>query len=120
MQGTLPVPRDSHSCTTVGDRLFIFGGTDGNVPLKDLHILDTCESFLHFHFHLFNVELHKLISVYSFVYVRLFYNIVSHKYMDGTICKRGGTGSTRRPQCCTYWETTFYLWGMWEVFRYSC
>nr|XP_043615824.1 rab9 effector protein with kelch motifs [Erigeron canadensis] len=41
MQGTLPVPRDSHSCTTVGDKLFVFGGTDGNVPLKDLHILDT-------------------------------------------------------------------------------
>lgn len=43
MQGTLPVPRDSHSCTTVGDKLFVFGGTDGNIPLKDLHILDTCE-----------------------------------------------------------------------------
>ncbi|XP_024970653.1 rab9 effector protein with kelch motifs-like isoform X3 [Cynara cardunculus var. scolymus] len=41
MQGTLPVPRDSHSCTTVGDKLFVFGGTDGNIPLKDLHILDT-------------------------------------------------------------------------------
>lgn len=41
MKGTLPVPRDSHSCTTVGDKLFVFGGTDGNVPLKDLHILDT-------------------------------------------------------------------------------
>ncbi|PWA99830.1 galactose oxidase/kelch, beta-propeller [Artemisia annua] len=41
MQGTLPVPRDSHSCTTVGDKLFVFGGTDGSVALKDLHILDT-------------------------------------------------------------------------------
>ncbi|KAF5792633.1 putative galactose oxidase/kelch, beta-propeller, kelch-type beta propeller [Helianthus annuus] len=41
MQGTLPVPRDSHSCTTVGDKLFVFGGTDGNISLKDLHVLDT-------------------------------------------------------------------------------
>lgn len=41
IHGTLPVPRDSHSCTTVGDKLFVFGGTDGNIPLKDLHILDT-------------------------------------------------------------------------------
>ncbi|KAD2805962.1 hypothetical protein R6Q59_027963 [Mikania micrantha] len=41
MQGTLPVPRDSHSCTTVGDKLFVFGGTDGNIPLNDLHILET-------------------------------------------------------------------------------
>ncbi|XP_076902562.1 uncharacterized protein LOC143557357 [Bidens hawaiensis] len=41
MQGALPVPRDSHSCTAIGDKLFVFGGTDGNVPLKDLHILET-------------------------------------------------------------------------------
>ncbi|XP_065879355.1 uncharacterized protein [Euphorbia lathyris] len=37
----LPTPRDSHSCTTVGDSLFVFGGTDGMNPLKDLHILNT-------------------------------------------------------------------------------
>lgn len=41
MKGTLPVPRDSHSCTTVGDNLFVFGGTDGSRPLNDLYILDT-------------------------------------------------------------------------------
>ncbi|XVF49936.1 hypothetical protein PTKIN_Ptkin04bG0056400 [Pterospermum kingtungense] len=41
MKGTPPTPRDSHSCTTVGDNLFVFGGTDGLNPLKDLHILDT-------------------------------------------------------------------------------
>ncbi|KAI3785649.1 hypothetical protein L1987_44773 [Smallanthus sonchifolius] len=41
MQGTLPVPRDSHSCTSVDDKLFVFGGTDGSIPLKDLHVLDT-------------------------------------------------------------------------------
>lgn len=41
MKGTPPSPRDSHSCTTVGDNLFTFGGTDGLNPLKDLHILDT-------------------------------------------------------------------------------
>ncbi|KAG0476593.1 hypothetical protein HPP92_012967 [Vanilla planifolia] len=41
MKGEPPSPRDSHSCTTVGRRLFVFGGTDGMSPLNDLHILDT-------------------------------------------------------------------------------
>ncbi|XP_059640606.1 nitrile-specifier protein 5 isoform X2 [Cornus florida] len=41
MKGTPPTPRDSHSCSAVGDNLFVFGGTDGMNPLKDLHILDT-------------------------------------------------------------------------------
>ncbi|CAL9215464.1 unnamed protein product [Arabidopsis halleri] len=41
INGTPPPPRDSHSCTTVGDNLFVFGGTDGVNPLKDLYILDT-------------------------------------------------------------------------------
>ncbi|OVA14594.1 Kelch repeat type 1 [Macleaya cordata] len=41
VKGNPPSPRDSHSCTTVGNNLFVFGGTDGKVPLKDLHILDT-------------------------------------------------------------------------------
>ncbi|XP_010531849.1 PREDICTED: tip elongation aberrant protein 1-like isoform X2 [Tarenaya hassleriana] len=41
IKGTPPPPRDSHSCTTVGDNLFVFGGTDGTNPLKDLYILDT-------------------------------------------------------------------------------
>ncbi|KAF8037371.1 hypothetical protein BT93_B0321 [Corymbia citriodora subsp. variegata] len=41
IKGTPPAPRDSHSCTNVGDNLFVFGGTDGMNPLKDLHILDT-------------------------------------------------------------------------------
>ncbi|KAI7985339.1 Kelch domain-containing protein 3 [Camellia lanceoleosa] len=41
MKGTPPVPRDSHSCTAIGDNLFVFGGTDGQNPLNDLHILDT-------------------------------------------------------------------------------
>lgn len=43
INGTPPPPRDSHSCTTVGDNLFVFGGTDGVNPLKDLYILDTCK-----------------------------------------------------------------------------
>lgn len=43
IKGMPPTPRDSHSCTTVGDNLYVFGGTDGMNPLKDLHILDTCE-----------------------------------------------------------------------------
>lgn len=41
VKGNPPSPRDSHSCTTVGNNLFVFGGTDGRDPLKDLHILDT-------------------------------------------------------------------------------
>ncbi|GAB4860892.1 hypothetical protein Ancab_036053 [Ancistrocladus abbreviatus] len=41
IKGMPPSPRDSHSCTTVGDKLFVFGGTDGLNPLRDLHILDT-------------------------------------------------------------------------------
>ncbi|KAI3421534.1 uncharacterized protein J3R85_012231 [Psidium guajava] len=41
IKGTPPAPRDSHSCTNVGDNLFVFGGTDGRNPLRDLHILDT-------------------------------------------------------------------------------
>lgn len=41
VKGTPPSPRDSHSCTTVGNNLFVFGGTDGKNPLKDLHVLDT-------------------------------------------------------------------------------
>lgn len=42
MKGLPPSPRDSHTCTTVGSKLFVFGGTDGKNPLKDLYVLDTC------------------------------------------------------------------------------
>ncbi|EFH63787.1 hypothetical protein ARALYDRAFT_316360 [Arabidopsis lyrata subsp. lyrata] len=41
INGVPPCPRDSHSCTTVGDNLFVFGGTDGTNYLNDVHILDT-------------------------------------------------------------------------------
>ncbi|XP_031490809.1 acyl-CoA-binding domain-containing protein 6-like [Nymphaea colorata] len=41
VKGVPPLPRDSHSCTTVGNKLFVFGGTDGQNPLNDLHVLDT-------------------------------------------------------------------------------
>ncbi|GBG86799.1 hypothetical protein CBR_g42082 [Chara braunii] len=41
VKGSAPTPRDSHTCTTVGNKLFVFGGTDGNNPLRDLHVLDT-------------------------------------------------------------------------------
>ncbi|CAN1296791.1 Kelch domain-containing protein 3 [Linum perenne] len=41
LKGTPPIPRDSHSCTTVGEHLYVFGGTDGVKPLRDLHILNT-------------------------------------------------------------------------------
>lgn len=55
IKGTPPAPRDSHSCTTVGDNLFVFGGTDGRNPLRDLHILDTCELPRIFLFCVFNL-----------------------------------------------------------------
>ncbi|XP_047340080.1 RING finger protein B-like [Impatiens glandulifera] len=41
MKGIPPLARDSHTCTTIGHNLFVFGGTDGKNPLNDLHILDT-------------------------------------------------------------------------------
>ncbi|CAN8239743.1 unnamed protein product [Cochlearia groenlandica] len=41
INGLPPCPRDSHTCTTVGDNLFVFGGTNGTNHLNDLHILDT-------------------------------------------------------------------------------
>ncbi|CAJ1975402.1 unnamed protein product [Sphenostylis stenocarpa] len=40
VKGSPPIPRDSHSCSVVGDGLFVFGGTDGTRQLNDLHILD--------------------------------------------------------------------------------
>lgn len=43
VNGSPPTPRDSHTCSVIGDNLFVFGGTDGMNPLNDLHILDTCE-----------------------------------------------------------------------------
>ncbi|KAL0878008.1 hypothetical protein Bca101_027714 [Brassica carinata] len=41
IRGVPPSPRDSHSCTAVGDNLFVFGGSDGKHYLNDLHVLDT-------------------------------------------------------------------------------
>ncbi|KAK3440346.1 hypothetical protein EUGRSUZ_B00621 [Eucalyptus grandis] len=41
IKGMPPAPRDGHSCTNVGENLFVFGGTDGMNPLGDLHILYT-------------------------------------------------------------------------------
>ncbi|EFJ05979.1 hypothetical protein SELMODRAFT_431101 [Selaginella moellendorffii] len=41
MKGTHPSPRDSHSSTAVGSKLYVFGGTDGTSPLNDLFVLDT-------------------------------------------------------------------------------
>lgn len=42
MNGGLPSPRSGHSCTTIGNDLIMFGGTNGTGPLNDLHILFTC------------------------------------------------------------------------------
>ncbi|KAJ7515500.1 hypothetical protein O6H91_22G015900 [Diphasiastrum complanatum] len=41
LKGTPPSPRNSHTSTTVGDRIFVFGGTDGHKPLDDFYVLDT-------------------------------------------------------------------------------
>ncbi|EFJ06717.1 hypothetical protein SELMODRAFT_430403 [Selaginella moellendorffii] len=41
MKGTHPSPRDSHSSTGIGSKLYVFGGTDGTSPLDDLFVLDT-------------------------------------------------------------------------------
>lgn len=52
IKGTPPSPRDSHTCTAVGSRLFVFGGTDGTSGLNDLYMLESSEclylnQFLH-------------------------------------------------------------------------
>lgn len=50
IKGSPPTPRDSHTCSVIDEKLYVFGGTDGMNPLKDLHILDTCElSFSYFY-----------------------------------------------------------------------
>ncbi|CAI5502357.1 unnamed protein product [Closterium sp. Naga37s-1] len=41
IKGTPPSPRDSHTSTVVGSRMFVFGGTDGSSGLNDLYMLDT-------------------------------------------------------------------------------
>lgn len=41
-RGTAPIGRSFHSCVTVNDKLFIFGGTTPtNQVINDIHILDT-------------------------------------------------------------------------------
>ncbi|EFJ04618.1 hypothetical protein SELMODRAFT_432245 [Selaginella moellendorffii] len=40
MKGTHPSPRDSHSSTAVGSKLYVFGGTNGTSLLNDLFVLD--------------------------------------------------------------------------------
>lgn len=39
--GSAPGPRESHSLTTVGARVFAFGGFDGGRVLNDLYVFDT-------------------------------------------------------------------------------
>lgn len=39
--GTVPPPRESHSLTPVGARLYVFGGFDGSRVLNDLYYFDT-------------------------------------------------------------------------------
>ena len=39
--GTVPPPRESHSVTVIGSKLYVFGGFDGSRVLNDLYIYDT-------------------------------------------------------------------------------
>ena len=41
VRGTLPLPRNAHTMSTVGNKLLLFGGHSGNKHLNDMHILDT-------------------------------------------------------------------------------
>lgn len=90
VKGNPPSPRDSHSCTTVGNNLYVFGGTDGKSPLKDLHILDTCKScflkwliiiFPIFHFFFGCSSLHKILC-FSFQNVAMeFTNVIKGRVL---------------------------------------
>lgn len=47
-RGTAPVGRSFHSCVSINDKLFIFGGTtSANQVISDIHILDTRASSAH-------------------------------------------------------------------------
>ena len=102
MNGVLPAPRDSHSCTTVGDNLFVFGGTDGRSPLGDLQILDTCALFLPF-------LLISILVFYSKIVFML--SLVSGKIIVFSYV-------LRTPYCncvlllkiALYWDTQTRLW----------
>lgn len=39
--GTVPAPRESHSITPIGSKLYVFGGFDGARVLNDLYVFDT-------------------------------------------------------------------------------
>jgi N-acetylneuraminic acid mutarotase len=39
--GTVPPPRESHSITAIGAKLYVFGGFDGARVLNDLYVFDT-------------------------------------------------------------------------------
>ena len=38
--GTPPGPRESHSITTLGSKVYVFGGFDGSRVLNDLYVFD--------------------------------------------------------------------------------
>ena len=39
--GSVPGPRESHSITPIGPKLYVFGGFDGGRVLNDLHVFDS-------------------------------------------------------------------------------
>jgi N-acetylneuraminic acid mutarotase len=39
--GLIPMARNAHTMTVLGNKLYLFGGHSGNKHLKDLHVFDT-------------------------------------------------------------------------------
>lgn len=39
--GEIPPPRRAHTATSVEDKIFVFGGSNGTTYYNDLYILDT-------------------------------------------------------------------------------
>ena len=40
VHGRLPKPRKTHAMASIGNKVFLFGGHDGEEWLKDFHLLD--------------------------------------------------------------------------------
>jgi len=74
VKGTPPTARDSHTCTAVGNNLYVFGGTDGTSPLGDLHVLDTGQFWPYHHLidaHFPLLENFAIDVVFSFLFLLL-------------------------------------------------
>ena len=47
-QGTLPPPMYSHSASLIGNKLFVFGGTDGSKYYNHVYVLDLGKVYFNF------------------------------------------------------------------------